>query len=121
VEVINFDGDVRVQLRLDVELHDAELHLPLLRSEEEDPIEPVPLLQTDDFSIEGSTLLESIRQDVGLYPLDRHLGSLLSAVPPGKDRARPLTHEFLPAKGLRPSVQRADPVPRLEIRGTRAQ
>ena len=60
-----------MDVRLDVELHDAQLHLALLRPEEEDPVEPVAAPEADHVVVERAALVEALGQDVRLDPLDR--------------------------------------------------
>ena len=61
-----------MDVRLDVEVHDAELNLPLIRPEEQDPVEAVTAVEPDHVVVERPALLELLRQDVWLDPLDRH-------------------------------------------------
>jgi hypothetical protein len=76
VNIVHLNGHVRVDVRLDVQLHHAQLHLRLIRPEEEDPVQPISTVQTDHVVVEGPALVESFREDVRLDPLHSHAGSV---------------------------------------------
>ena len=59
LNVINFDGNVGVDVSLDVELHHAQLDFTLIRPEEEDPIEPIAAVEADDIVIERPAFVEA--------------------------------------------------------------
>src|SRR5579875_633639 len=68
---------------LDVELHYAQLHFPLLSAKEDDPVKAIAAIEANHLLVEGSTLLEALREDVRLDSPDRHAISL-----PGRRRSR---------------------------------
>ena len=72
VNVVDFDRDVGVDVCLDVELHHAQLHFPLIRPEEQDPVEALAAVKTDHVVVERPALVETFRQDVRLDPSDPH-------------------------------------------------
>src|SRR5262245_43295677 len=82
--VIYLDRHVRMDVGLDVQLHHAQLNLALVGAEEEDPVEPFTFLEADHVDVEGSALVESVRQDIRLDPLHGHVRTLDR--PPGRSR-----------------------------------
>src|SRR6185369_2019135 len=80
VHIIHLDGDVWVDPCVHVELHHAELHFSLLRPEEQDPFESVCLAETEDAGVERPALVEALRKDVRLDPLDRHSSQHIASV-----------------------------------------
>jgi hypothetical protein len=55
VDIVNLDRDIWMHLGFDIEPHDAELDLALVRPKEEDPVETFPLIEADDSPVEDST------------------------------------------------------------------
>ena len=76
VNIVHLDGHVRVNMRLDVELHHAQLHLGLIRAEEEDPVQTLATVETDHVVVERPAFVKVLRQYVRLDPLHTHGGSL---------------------------------------------
>src|SRR5215210_2037841 len=58
---------------LDVQSHDAELDFALLGAEEDDPVQPLPTIETNDVRVEASTRFEVARQNIRLDSLHSHL------------------------------------------------
>jgi hypothetical protein len=58
VDVVNLDRYVRMNVRLDVELHHAQLHFSLIGSEKQNPVEAVTSVKSDDVVVESSALVE---------------------------------------------------------------
>jgi len=77
VDVVDLDGDVGMDVGLDVQPGDAELHLGAVAAKEQDPVEAALLFQPDDALVEGPALVEAVGLDVGLDPPDPHSGSLV--------------------------------------------
>jgi hypothetical protein len=68
IDIVHFDRNVSVDVSLDVKLHHAQLHLALIRPEEDDPIETLATVEADHVVVEGSAFVEALRQDVRLDP-----------------------------------------------------
>jgi hypothetical protein len=69
VDVVNLNGDIRVDAGLDVQFHHAERHLASAGAEEQDPVQAAMVLQPDHVLVEGPALIEPIRLDIGLIRL----------------------------------------------------
>jgi len=76
VDIVDLYGDVRVDMSLDIESHDAELDLALIGAEEENPVEAATFLESYDVTIKGAAFIETIGSDVGLDSFDGHAQSL---------------------------------------------
>src|SRR5512133_2197781 len=72
VDIVHLDRHVRVNVRLDVELHHAQLHLALTRTKKDDPVETLAALEANHVVVEVSALVEALRQDVRLDPPHTH-------------------------------------------------
>src|SRR5262245_62975169 len=79
VDVVDFNRDVRVDVGLDVELGDAQLHFGLVRAEKENPFESFAAVETDDVLVERSALVEPFGQDVRLYSSDGHRSNKMAS------------------------------------------
>jgi hypothetical protein len=53
VKIVHLDRHVRVDVGLEVQLHHAQLHLGLIRPEEQDPVQPISTVQADHVVVEG--------------------------------------------------------------------
>lgn len=76
VDIIDLDGNIRMDMGLDIEGHDAELDLALVGAEEENPVEAAVFLEPYDVAIKGSAFLEAVGPDVGLDSFDGHVRSV---------------------------------------------
>src|SRR6266487_4329851 len=95
IDVVDLDGDLRMDVGLDVQPRDAELHLMAVAPEEQDPVEAAMFLQPDDALIEGPALVEVVRSDIGLDSLDSHQRSLgAQGASPDPAAAIPRTSSF---------------------------
>ena len=90
VNIVHLDGHIRVNVRLDVELHHAQLHFGLIRPEEEDPIQTLATVETDHVVVERPALVQALDNMFGLI-LYTH---------GGKSRSR--TIHSRPAYGAQP-------------------